>query len=199
MTTTPFQDTLMIDNWDVFKSLVADLKQLKATLKNESRRRNRPVCSYMAYDLIKKIADPIVRVMNGRRISENRALELFGVAIRKVNLLVREMLDYGRRELAQSLQDIEQKLLSLLPLNAYVQLELFEPERYDTGKKKPLTFICFDRWKREALIQRNRRIHQAICDQADRYEQKQLNRVNKAQEYAVKAIQIVKQSFSVVC
>ena len=199
MSITPFCDSLMLNNRDVFKALVTDIKDLKYQLKNEQRRVHSPSGAFTAYRLIKKIADPIVKVFNGRKISDQQALNLFTIAIRKVNLTVRELACFGRVALIKTLKKLEQTLVSLLPENIPVQLELFEVEEFETGIKERLTFQGFRKWKREASYRETHAIREEICKQAYEDEQNKIERLrNSLKGFTRRSLIVVQQSLKLV-
>ena len=136
----------MVENWNIFKPLISEINDLKRKLKNEAKRKNFPVCSFFAKSLFKKISAAILKVYNGKNIKDNEAIELFTFSIRKLNILIRELLEYRRIELAHSLQNIEQRLIFLLPANTYFQLELFESEPYKTEKANLPMLKGFRKW-----------------------------------------------------
>ncbi|MEM8723363.1 MAG: hypothetical protein AAGE84_29440 [Cyanobacteria bacterium P01_G01_bin.39] len=162
MRNTSFINSLMIDNFDIFKEIVADLKDLKAKLYNDNRRVHKPVCTYTAYEGLKGITADIQRIWNGRKIRDEKALELFETAIRKIHLLLQELRFFERKRLIAVLEDLLQKLVSLLPSYSVVQLELFAPEQFETAKEDRITLPDFKYWKWSALHRERQRVRESM-------------------------------------
>ena len=141
-----FRDCLMVDNFDTFRDSINEINDLKDTLKTQKRRVSPPVHTYMAYRLIKQIAEPLVRIFNSRRYSQETILNKFSYALQKLDLLVRKLLDYGSHQLAEQLSKLYQTLFELLPSNTVIQHQLFDSEQYETDSKKPPTTIGFINW-----------------------------------------------------
>lgn len=195
MINTPFHDSLFLTNWETFKFLVSEFKQIKAKLYNEKRRKNIPVCSIPAFKALQKISESIQKVLNGRRMKDEKALELFKNAIRKVNSLIRTLRRFGRIQLVITLEKLEQTLVSLLPSDTTVQLELFDVEQYEVAPEKYL-LASFRRWRRDAIYREIGRIREAVCAEAERYEQNKIARLRQYREGFSKGVQILQPSFA---
>lgn len=126
-------------------------------------------------------------------MKDDKALELFKSAIRKVNSLIRTLHNYGRIQLAIALEKLEQTLVLLLPSDTIVQLELFDIEQYETPAEKVL-FAGFRQWKRDAIYRQMRRIREAVCADADRYEQNKIERLRQYCQSHAQGMQIVQNS-----
>lgn len=147
MAINPFRDTLMTTQFDNFRSLLDELNGIKADLKTQHRRISPPIGTYTAYRMIKQVCLPISRIFNSRKYGYQRCIEMFTRALLKLDLLIREMLEYGRDSLTESLRHIYRRLFNLLPKNTVIQHQLFDAEPYNNDqKKKPPTTTGFINW-----------------------------------------------------
>ena len=148
MVNTAFQDYLMIDKFDVFKIIISEINNIKSTLKTQNRRVKKLVCSYTAYEVLKKVSELVNKVFKARRIEDKLAISLFTTAIAKLKHLSNELRFFGRLELAATIEAIAERLFDLLPLNTVIQLELFECDRYESGSKTAPRTTEFLEWLR---------------------------------------------------
>lgn len=167
MNTTSFITSLNTDKVDIFRAIIIDFKKLN--------RVENPHDS-TAYQALNTVAEAIQKVWNGKQIKDKPALKLFTTAIRKLNLLIRQLRDLGH-DTKTLLEPLEQKLFALLPDNISIQLELFEVESFETGNKESLFSPSFRRWRREILYRDMQRIRDIICRKAYQGEQKKLERL----------------------
>ena len=116
MITSTFRDRLMMVNFDEFRELIYTIEDLKAEQNQLNRRvKNRPICTYTAYQMLKQIAEPLRRIFNSRKHNNDTVISKFTYALQKLDLLRRELAEYGRDELAKTLLAIYQRLFALLP------------------------------------------------------------------------------------
>ena len=144
-----FIDCLMLERFDIFQAIIADIEQIKFTLKRQNRRVKKLVCSYTAYEVMKKVSKLVNKVLNARRIKSELAIGLFVKAIGKLRHLVNELQEFGRNELAATLFNLAERLFNLLPPTTVIQLELFDSERYDNGSNtapRTVEFLSWLRW-----------------------------------------------------
>lgn len=146
MTINPFRDQLMTTHFDIFKSLIKEINDIKADLKNQRRRVNKPIGTYIAYVMIRQVSSPISKIFNYKRYGCEISLEMFSSALLKLDLLIREMLSLGRNSLAKTLSHIYTRLFNLLPEDTVIQHQLFDADAYQTDSKKPPTTIGFIKW-----------------------------------------------------
>lgn len=146
MITNTFRDSLMLVHFDEFKELLYEIEDIKAQQKTLNRRVKKPVCTYTAYQMLKQIAEPLRRIFNSRKYSHQTCVDKFTDALRKLHLLIRELVDYGRDTLANTLEHLYQRLFALLPEQTVIQHELFDADKYETPYKKHPSTKSFIQW-----------------------------------------------------
>lgn len=141
-----FRDRLMLDSFDRFRNLIGELNDLKADFKKQRRRVKPSLGIILSYQAILKTASPLNKIFNGKRYSEQTSIDMFCSALKKLNLLIRELLNFNCHQLAESLQHIYNRLFVLLPENTTIQHHLFDSEKYETTDKKPTLIQSFLDW-----------------------------------------------------
>ncbi len=147
-----FRDRLMTTHFDIFKSLIEEINQIKTDLKNQKRRVNKPIGTYIAYDLIKQVSAPLSKIFNYKRYGLDTSIQMFKTSLVKFHLLIREMQEYDRNDLTDSLIHIYNRLFNLLPQSATVQHSLFDPDNYQSKSKKSIQTTGFLEWLQDYVL-----------------------------------------------
>ena len=141
-----FRDRLMLDSFNRFRNLISEINDLKADFKKQRRRVKPSLGIILSYQAILKIASPLNKIFNGRRYSEQTSIDLFCSALRKLNLLIRELVKFDCHSLADTLQHLYNRLFVLLPEGTAIQHPLFDTDCYETTSKKPTATQGFLNW-----------------------------------------------------
>lgn len=142
----------MTIHFDYFRGLVDEINAIKSDLKTAHRRVSPPMGTYTAYKMIKQIALPINRVFKSKKYTQERSIEMFSYALKKLDLLIRELAFYDRDKLVASLQHFYNKLFILLPQNTAIQHELFDAEYYHNDNKKAPVYRGFAKWLQDYIL-----------------------------------------------
>lgn len=136
----------MLVHFDDFRDIIFEIADIKEELKKQNRRVHPPICTYTAYQMLKQIAEPLRRVFKSRRYNQQTCLDKFAYALRKLHLLICQLVEYDRDELAATLRNLYHRLFALLPEQTIIQHELFDAEKYQTPHKKPRSTKGFINW-----------------------------------------------------
>ena len=148
-----FRDRLMLDSFDRFRNLIGELNDLKADLKKQRRRVKPPLDIIISYQAILKIASPLNKIFNGKRYSEQTSINMFCSALKKLNLLIRELVKFDCQQLADTLQHLYNRLFVLLPQGTAIQHPLFDTDCYESDSNKPTATQGFLNWLLDYSLQ----------------------------------------------
>ena len=132
-----WSDRLMLDSFDRFRNLITELNELKADFKKQRRRVKPSLGIVLSYQAILKIASPLNKIFNGKRYSEQTSIDMFCSALKKLDLLIRELFKFDCYKLADTLQHLYNRLFVLLPEGTAIQPPLFDPDRYESDIDTP--------------------------------------------------------------
>ena len=141
-----FRDQLMLDSFDRFRNLIGEINDLKAEFKKQRRRVKPSLGIIISYQAILKIASPLNKIFNGKRYSEQTSIDMFCSALKKLDLLIRELIKFDCYKLANTLQHFYNRLFILLPSGTAIQPPLFDTDRYESDSNKPIATQGFLNW-----------------------------------------------------
>ena len=141
-----FRDRLMLDSFDRFRNLISELNDLKADFKKQRKRVKPSLGIILSYQAILKIASPLNKIFNGKRYGEQTSINMFCSALKKLDLLIRELIKFDCRQLADTLQHLYNRLFVLLPEGTAIQPPLFDTDRYESDRSKPTATQGFLNW-----------------------------------------------------
>lgn len=141
-----FRDRLMMHPLDAFRNLISEIDELKKELRKQSRRVNKPICSYSSYTAVMAIASPLNKIFNYKKYSEQTSINMYVDALKKLYLLIQELREFERHDLANTLQHLYDKLFVLLPEGTVIQHQLFDTKRLSSRSKKPIVTKSFFDW-----------------------------------------------------
>ena len=144
-----FRDRLMLDSFDRFRNLIGELNDLKADFKKQRRRVKPSLGIIISYQAILKIASPLNKIFNGKRYSEQTSIDMFCSALKKLNLLIRELVKFDCYKLADTLQHFYNRLFVLLPEGTAIQPPLFDTDSYESDSNKPIGTQGFLKWLKD--------------------------------------------------
>ena len=148
-----FRDKLMLDSFDRFRSLIGELNDLKADFRKQRRRVKPSLGIIISYQAILKIALPLNKIFNGKRYSEQTSINMFCLALKKLELLIRELVKFDCHSLADTLQHLYNRLFVLLPSGSIIQPPLFDTDSYESDSKKPTATQGFLNWLLDYSLQ----------------------------------------------
>ena len=148
-----FRDQLMLDSFDRFRNLITELNELKADMKKQRRRVKPSLGIILSYQAILKIASPLNKIFKGKRYSEQTSIDMFCLALKKLNLLIRQLVKFDCHSLADTLQHLYNRLFVLLPEGTAIQHPLFDTDRYESDSKKPTATQGFLNWLLDYSLQ----------------------------------------------
>ena len=161
-----FRDRLMLDSFDRFRNLISELNDLKADFKKQRRRVKPSLGIIISYQAILNIASPLNKIFNGKRYSEQTSIDLFCSALKKLNLLIRELVKFDCHSLADTLQHLYNRLFVLLPSGTAIQPPLFDTDCYESDISKPTATQGFLNWLLDyslnGFIRRDRTLQRAF-------------------------------------
>ena len=148
-----FRDRLMLDRFDRFRNLIGEINDLKADFQKQRRRVKPSLGIIISYQAILKIASPLNKIFNGKRYSEQTSIDLFCSALKKLDLLIRELVKFDCYSLADTLQHLYDRLFVLLPSGSIIQPPLFDTDSYESDSNKPIATQGFLKWLLDYSLQ----------------------------------------------
>ena len=112
-----------------------------------------PLDIIISYQAILKIASPLNKIFNGKRYSEQTSIDMFCSALKKLNLLIGELVKFDCHHLADTLQHLYNRLFVLLPQGTAIQHPLFDTDCYESDSIKPTATQGFLNWLLDYSLQ----------------------------------------------